>query len=167
MIRSKSSFISVLVVACAALALALVPHAPALADASPQAGECGTVDLTATSGIDAAKAFDCFNTAFASCKSATLYASGQDAGVATAWTFTTVDGGDDHGCSVSEVVEKQIGANKTTDAYLCRSVTRDKDGLRFNGCGTQKDISLYPSSMLGASASATPAVVQQPDPSKS
>jgi hypothetical protein len=167
MIRSKLSFISLLAVACAAFALALVPHAPALADSSPQAGVCGTVDLAATSGSDAAKAFDCFSSAFAGCKPATLYASGQDAGVPTAWTFTTVDGGDDHGCSVSEVVEKQNGATKTTDAYLCRTLTRDKDGLRLSGCGAQKDVSLYPNAMLGASASATPAVVQQPDPSKS
>ena len=167
MIRSKPSFISLLAVASAALALAFVAHAPALADSTPQAGACGTVDLSATTGADAIKAFDCFNAAFAGCKPATLYASGQDAGVATAWTFTTVDGGDDHGCSISEVVEKQSGATKSTDAYLCRSVTRDKDGLRFSGCGTQKDVSLYPNSMLGASAASTPAVGQQPDPSKS
>ncbi len=162
---NSSVYRRLLPIAFAIVALALLPHAPAFADSAPEAGICGTVDLGSASSADATKAFSCFNTAFASCKPATLYANAQDAGVATAWTFTTVDGGDDHGCSVSEVVEKQSGSTKTTDAYLCRTVSQDKDGLHFSGCGAQKDISLRVSPALGAAAA--PTVVQQPDPAKS
>ena len=140
-------------VALVAFALTLSSHAPARADSGPQQQMCGTVDLNAASSADAARAFDCFSGAFAGCKPATLLANTSEAGVATAYSFTTVDGGDDHGCSVSEVVEKQTGGTKTTDSYLCRTVSRDKDGaLHFGGCGAQKDVSLRVTSAVSTAA---------------
>jgi hypothetical protein len=141
-------------VAFAALALTFVLHAPVLADSAPQGQVCGSVDLNSAGG-DAAKAFDCFNDAFAKCAPATLVATSQNAGVATTWTFVTVDGTVDHGCSISETLERGTGSSRTTDAYLCAMVSRDKDGLLFRGCGTQKEVALRVSaSTVGASAAA-------------
>ena len=152
----------VLPAAFAAAALTLSQHSPARADSAPQSQVCGPVDLGSANGADSTLAFDCFRNAFSSCQPATLVASGQDAGVSTTWTFSTVDGGDDHGCSVSETVEKHNAASKTTDAYRCRTVSRDKDGLHFTGCGSQRNVSLR----VNASAGATAPVAQQSTPAK-
>jgi hypothetical protein len=149
-------------IALAAAACVVMSQTKALADTGSDPTSCGTVDLSTTSSTDAARAFNCFSAAFSACRQATLYASGHDdTGVATAWTFSTVDGGDDHGCSISELVEKQSGAQKTTDSYLCRTVSKDKDGaLVFGGCGAQKDVALRVSQATASpgtvSASAAP-----------
>lgn len=135
-------------IAFVAVAFVAVHHAPANADSAPTEQVCGSVDLSASNNGDAAKAFDCFSAAFARCNPATLVASGQDAAIATTWTFTTVDS--EHGCSVAETIERGTGNNKTTDAFLCRGVSRDKDGLHITGCGGSKDVSLRLSSTLGA-----------------
>ena len=129
----------------------MVPHAPARADAYSQELACGNLDLNSASSADAAKAFDCFNTAFSHCEPATIVATGRDAGVATTWTFLTIYG-NDYGCSVSETIERGTGNSKTTDASLCRTVHRDKDSLRFTGCANAKDVALR----VGAAATSTP-----------
>ncbi|MDQ6768109.1 MAG: hypothetical protein M3Z41_09910 [Candidatus Eremiobacteraeota bacterium] len=139
-------------IAFAALALALATRTPALSDATSSQQGCGSVDLASASSSVAAKAFDCFSTAFAKCSPATLVATGQAAGAATTWTFATVDGGDDHGCSISETLERGAGASKTTDAYLCRALSRDKDALFVRGCGTQKDVALRVAGRLGVTS---------------
>ena len=145
-------------IALAVAALTLMHQAPARADSSPQEQACGSVDLNTTSSADATLAFNCFSGAFASCKPAALQANSQDANASTRYTFETVDGGDDHGCSISEVVEKQSGGQKSTDTYLCRTVSRDKDGtLRFGGCGAAGDVALHCSTAVTA---ATPAANQ-------
>jgi hypothetical protein len=148
-----------LAMALAAAAYIMTPQTPARADTGSDPTSCGTVDLAATSSADAARAFNCFSAAFSACRQATLFANGHDdAGVATAWTFTTVDGGDDHGCSVSELVEKQTGAQKTSDSYLCRTVSKNKDGaLVFGGCGAQKDVALRVSQAATGSPNAVSA----------
>ena len=63
------------------------------------------------------------------------------------WTFMTVSG--DHGCSISETVERQAGGVKTTDAYLCSGLSDEKDGLHFSGCGSKGDVALKPGAPLG------------------
>lgn len=143
--------------ALAAVVFIMAPHAPARADAYPQELACGNLDLNSASSTDAAKAFDCFNTAFSHCQPATLVASGRDAGVATTWTFMTIYAsdssyGNDNDCRVSETIERGAGSAKTTDASLCRTVHRDKDALRFTGCANSKDVALR----LGAAATSTP-----------
>ena len=150
--RSFRPLLIVIAIAMAALAYVLTPQAPAHADTPSDASTCGTVDLASSTSTDAARSFNCFSAAFAACRQATLFANGRDdAGVAVAYTFTTIDGGDDHGCSVSELVEKQNGSQKTTDSYLCRTVSKDKDGaLVFGGCGTQKDVALRVIQTAGA-----------------
>lgn len=137
-------FSILLAITLAALASITTPQTPARADAPTDTSSCGTIDLAVTNSADATRAFNCFSAAFAACRQATLSAHGRDdAGVPTAWTFSTVDGGDDHGCSVSELVERQNGSQKTSDSYLCRTVSKDKDGaLVFGGCGTQKAVAL-------------------------
>ena len=127
------------------------PQAPVRADAGPQEFACGSLDLSSASSADAAKAFDCFSSAFSHCEPATLVATGHDGSVATTWTFITVNG-NDYGCSVSETVERGTGSSKTTDASLCRKVNRDKDSLRFTGCANAKDVALRIGSSVGATA---------------
>ncbi|MBV8162904.1 MAG: hypothetical protein JOZ91_01420 [Candidatus Eremiobacteraeota bacterium] len=150
-----------LAIAFVAAACIATTQTRTLADTSNDPTSCGTIDLATSSSADAARAFNCFSAAFTSCRQATLYANGHDdAGLPTAYTFATVDGGDDHGCSISELVEKQSGTQKTTDSYLCRTVGKDKDGaLVFGGCGAQKDVALRLSasgSPSSATASAAP-----------
>jgi hypothetical protein len=65
----------------------VAPHAPARADAGPQAFACGNLDLNSATSADAAKAFDCFSAAFSHCEPATLVATGGHAGVATTWSL--------------------------------------------------------------------------------
>ena len=129
----------------------LAPHAPARADASSPELMCGNLDLNSATSADAAKAFDCFNTAFSHCEPATLVASGHDAGVATTWTFIT-SYGTYNGCSVSEAIERGSGSSKTTDVSLCRTVRRDKDSLRFTGCLNSKDVALRAGAAVGATS---------------
>ena len=138
-----------------ALLLAMLTFAqgPARADGAAQTASCGSINLNVATSADATRAFDCFSNAFKGCTPATLGAQTSDADVATSWSFSTVDGGDDHGCSISEVVETSTGGAKTTDSYLCRTLSRDSDGtLRFGGCGSGKDVALRVGSTLGASA---------------
>jgi hypothetical protein len=146
-----------------ALAMLTFAQGPARADSPAQMASCGSVDLNGASSTDATRAFDCFSTAFKGCTPATLGAQSSDADVATSWSFSTVDGGDDHGCSISEVVETTSRGTKTTDSYLCRTLSRDNDGtLHFGGCGSGKDVALRVGSMLGASpgAAATASAAQ-------
>ena len=144
-------------IAIMAFTLSFFSSAPAKADVAASQS-CGTVDLSAANSTDAARAFDCFKAAFNGCKPATLLANGVDAGVTTAWTFSTMDGGDDHGCSISELVERQTSSGKTTDSYLCRTVSTARDGsLVFGGCGTQKDVALRVTPSVGAGGSSAPA----------
>jgi len=135
--------------ALVAVVYVAAPQTPVRADAGPQETACGSLDLNSASGADAAKAFDCFNTAFSHCEPATLVAQGSDAGVATTWTFITVNG-TDYGCSISETIERGAGSSKTTDASLCRTLHRDKDSLRFTGCANAKDVALRIGSAVGA-----------------
>jgi hypothetical protein len=129
-------------IALVALALVALPHTPVRADSMASDQACGTVDLAKTSNDDAAKAFNCFNTAYSHCDPASLIATGNEADVATTWTFMTVNG--DHGCSISETVDRVTGSVKTTDAYLCSSLSSEKDGLHFSGCGNKGDVALKP-----------------------
>ncbi len=138
----------VLPIACvAAIAAGAItigmPHAPALADAGSSQSVCGDVNLNTASGADATKAFDCFTNAFSKCSPATLFATGTDAGQPASWTFTTVDGGVDYGCSVAETLAHGNPGATTTDTYLCHKLSRDKDGaLLVGGCGAQGDVAL-------------------------
>jgi len=158
--RSLPNFGVMIAIAFVAATCIVTAQTRTLADTPNDPTSCGTVDLATSSSADAARAFNCFSAAFSSCRQATLFANGRDdAGLPTAYTFTTIDGGDDHGCSVSELVEKQSGTQKTTDSYLCRTVSKDKDGaLVFGGCGAQKDVALRvsaassPSSVSASSA---------------
>ena len=138
-------------VAFAVAAMTVAFHAPARADSVPQSQACGSVDLATADSGEAAKAFDCFKAAFVRCSPATLVATSQNGGTATTWTLVTVSGSDDYGCSVSQTRERATSGVKTTDAALCRSVHRDKDGLLIGGCSNQQDVALRLGAMIGTS----------------
>lgn len=153
--------------AAVALAVAVAQHAPAMADSSPAQQVCGSVDLASADSATAAKAFDCFSAAFAHCTAASLTATGQESGVPVTRTFQTLDGGDDHGCSVSETIERGPAGAQTTDAELCRQVSRDKDGLSITGCSSRADVSLRVSAAVSAtSMPQSQPVITQPEPAK-
>ncbi|HEV2037806.1 MAG TPA: hypothetical protein VGQ96_04290 [Candidatus Eremiobacteraceae bacterium] len=123
-----------------AIALLLSAHVAAKADTSPATPACGTVDLSSTSVADASKDFDCFAAAFQRCDSVSLVATGHEADVAIRWAFSTVKAGG--GCGISETVQRAGGGTTTTDAYLCSSLSNEKDGLHFNGCQAKADVAV-------------------------
>ncbi len=123
-----------------AIGLLLSAHVAAKADTSPATPACGTVDLSSTSAADASKDFDCFTVAFQRCDSASLVATGHEADVAIRWAFTTVKAGG--GCGISETIQRAGGGTTTTDAFLCSSLSNEKDGLHFNGCQAKTDVAV-------------------------
>ncbi len=129
-------------IALVAIAVIALPHTPARAASTTAEQACGTVDLSKTSADDASKDFNCFNSAYSHCDPASLVATGNEGDVAMTWTFMTVSG--DHGCAISETVDRTTGGTKTTDAYLCSALSSEKDGLHFSGCGAKGDVALKP-----------------------
>lgn len=148
-------------VALVAIAVAAMPHTPVWAAPTTADQVCGTVDLSKTNNDDASKSFTCFNAAFSRCDPASLMATGHEADVAMTWTFMTVNG--DHGCGISETVERMTGGIKTTDAYLCSGLSNEKDGLHFSGCGSKGDVALKPGESF---SQILQPLAQQTDPNK-
>ncbi len=153
--------LAIIILPALMLTLALTSHAPARADSPAPTQSCGTVNLSTTSNSDATKDFGCFTSAFQSCNAATLTASGRNGDEADTWTFSTVKGG--NGCTISETVDRTIAGQKTTDAYVCNSLSNESDGLHFNQCTTKGDVAMQRGDSF---SSVLQPLSQQPDPPK-